>query len=61
MDRERFDGPGYNRRSFIKSSAGVAAGAAAVGAPAAFALRGQGGATPRKVVSEPTAPIPRSR
>ncbi len=58
MDRERCDGPGYDRRSFIKSSAAVAAGAAAVAAPAALALRGDTGPAARKVVPNPAAPTP---
>jgi hypothetical protein len=52
---EKPDSAGVTRLSFIKASAGVAAGAAAVGIPAAAAL--SGGDT--GVVTEPTSAAPR--
>jgi hypothetical protein len=44
-----------NRRSFIMTSAGVATGAAVVGAPAAIALRGSDSP---KVLREPSSATP---
>jgi hypothetical protein len=49
----------FSRRSFIKTSAGVATGAAVVVAPAAVIAQMQGGSGPRPVPTEPTTPAPR--
>ena len=43
MSDERTEGGGVTRLSFIKASAGAAAGAAAIGVPAAAALADQHG------------------
>jgi hypothetical protein len=55
MSDEQTVGEGVTRLSFIKVSAGVAAGAAMVGVPAAAALTDQKG----KVVHKPSSPTPR--
>jgi hypothetical protein len=54
MSEERTDGGGVTRLSFIKASAGVAAGAAAVAVPGAAALTEQSG----KVVKRPSSRTP---
>jgi hypothetical protein len=54
MADEKSEGGGVTRLSFIKASAGVAAGAAAIGVPAAV-LSGE---TPG-VVTTPSSPTPR--
>jgi hypothetical protein len=52
----RSDGDGeLNRRAFIKTSAGVATGAAVIGAPAAVVLSGE----QPGVVVKPSGPTPR--
>jgi hypothetical protein len=55
MSDERTDGGGVTRLSFIKRSAGVAAGAAAIGVPAAAAIADQSG----KVVDKPSSRSPK--
>ena len=55
MGDENTERGGVTRQSFIKASAGVAAGMAAVGVPAAVARSGEGAAVP----VEPSSPIPR--
>ena len=54
MSDERTEGGGVTRLSFIKASAGAAAGAAAIGVPAAAALADQ----PGKVVKNPSPETP---
>jgi len=54
MSDERTEGGGVTRLSFIKVSAGVAAGAAAIGVPAAAAITDQ----PGKVVKQPSSRTP---
>jgi hypothetical protein len=54
MTDQRTDGGGVTRLSFIKRSAGVAAGAAAIGVPAAAAIADTSG----KVVKQPSAKTP---
>jgi hypothetical protein len=54
MSDARADGDGVTRLSFIKRSAGVAAGAAAIGVPAAAAITDESG----KVVSAPSERTP---
>jgi hypothetical protein len=46
-----------DRRSFIKGTAGVATGAAVVGAPAAIAL-GRYEQGDRKLIAKPSSPVP---
>ncbi len=55
MSDEQNQGRGVTRLSFIKASAGAAAGAAAIGAPAAGALSGEDAS----VVANPSARTPR--
>lgn len=55
MTDERTDGGGVTRLSFIKRSAGVAAGAAAIGVPAAAAITDKSG----KVVAKPSEQTPK--
>ena len=57
MESEQPKRPGLDRRSFIKTSAGVATGAAVVATPAALALGG-GQDQPRTVVPHPASPMP---
>jgi hypothetical protein len=54
MTEEKREGSGVTRLSFLKASAGAAAGAAAVGVPAAVALSGE----KKGVVTEPSSPNP---
>jgi hypothetical protein len=54
MSDEKSEGGGVTRLSFMKASAGVAAGAAALGVPAAAVLSGE-----KAVVTTPTSPTPR--
>jgi hypothetical protein len=54
MTENKSEGGGVTRLSFIKASAGVAAGAAAVGVPAAV-LSGE----KQREVTEPSSPAPR--
>jgi hypothetical protein len=54
MSDERTTGGGVTRLSFIKASAGVAAGAAAIGVPAAAAITDR----PGKVVDPPSTRTP---
>ena len=54
MADEKSDGGGVTRLSFIKASAGAAAGMAAVGVPAAVALSGE-----QREVATPSADTPR--
>ena len=54
MSDERTDGGGVTRLSFIKRSAGVAAGAAAIGVPVTAAIADK----PGKVVAKPSAKTP---
>ncbi|MBV9471446.1 MAG: hypothetical protein JO206_00665 [Solirubrobacterales bacterium] len=55
MDDEQNEGGGVTRLSFIKASAGVAAGAAAIGVPAAAVLSGERAG----VVTAPSSQTPR--
>jgi hypothetical protein len=55
MSDEKTEGGGVTRLSFIKASAGVAAGMAAVGVPAAAALSGEEAGVP----TEPSSLTPR--
>ena len=54
MSDERTGGGGVTRLSFIKASAGVAAGAAAIGVPASAAITDH----PGKVVDRPSTGTP---
>jgi hypothetical protein len=54
MSDERTEGGGVTRMSFIKASAGAAAGAAVIGVPTAAALTDQ----PGKVVKQPSPRTP---
>jgi hypothetical protein len=55
MGKGKTEGDGVTRLSFLKASAGAAAGAAAIGVPAAAALSEQKSG----VVTEPSSPNPR--
>jgi hypothetical protein len=55
MSKDKTEGGGVTRLSFLKASAGAAAGAAAIGVPAAAVLTGD---KPR-VVPEPSSRNPR--
>ena len=54
MADEKTEGKGVTRLSFIKASAGAAAGMAAVGVPAAAALSGEQG----REIPKPSSPAP---
>jgi hypothetical protein len=55
MSKDKTEGEGVTRLSFLKASAGAAAGAAAIGVPVTAALS----ENESRVVTEPSSPNPR--